>query len=67
MLADLGHPYDTHEGIDRRVGNITTSSPPIVVNGVDGVLRNSGFASYDTSKIGSGVSGSTRPHHVHHR
>ena len=34
LLADLGHPYDVFEGIPRHIGNITTSSPPIVVNGV---------------------------------
>lgn len=34
MLATLGHPYDVHTGIDRTRGAITTSSPPIVVNGV---------------------------------
>jgi len=34
MMATLGHPYDVYSGIDRNVGAITTSSPPIVVNGV---------------------------------
>jgi glucose dehydrogenase len=34
MLATLGHPYDVESGIDPEVGAITTSSPPIVVNGV---------------------------------
>ncbi len=34
MLATLGHPYDVNAGIDPGVGRITTSSPPIVVNGV---------------------------------
>ncbi len=34
MLATLGHPYDVNTGIDPTVGAITTSSPPIVVNGV---------------------------------
>ena len=34
LLADLGHPYDVFEGIPRHIGNITASSPPIVVNGV---------------------------------
>ncbi len=34
MLATLGHPYDVYSGIDREVGAITTSSPPLVVNGV---------------------------------
>jgi glucose dehydrogenase len=48
MLAHLGHPYDTHEGIDRRVGNITTSSPPIVVNGVVVVGNSSSRGRYNT-------------------
>ena len=34
MMATLGHPYDVYSGIDREVGAITTSSPPIIVNGV---------------------------------
>jgi len=34
LLADLGHPYDPYEGIDREVGTITNSHPPTVVNGV---------------------------------
>ena len=34
MMATLGHPYDVYSGIDPSVGAITTSSPPIVVNGV---------------------------------
>jgi len=34
MMATLGHPYDVYSGIDRSLGAITTSSPPIVVNGV---------------------------------
>jgi quinoprotein glucose dehydrogenase len=34
MLATLGHPYDVRTGIDIRRGAITTSSPPLVVNGV---------------------------------
>ena len=34
MLATLGHPYDVETGIDRRVGLITTSSAPLLVNGV---------------------------------
>src|SRR5690606_18578706 len=34
MLATLGHPYDVYEGLDPAVGNITTSSPAIVANGV---------------------------------
>ena len=34
LLADLGHPYDPNYGIPREIGYITSSSPPIVVNGV---------------------------------
>jgi glucose dehydrogenase len=36
MLADLprAHPYDVHRGPADSLGFITTSSPPIVVNGV---------------------------------
>jgi glucose dehydrogenase len=34
MLATLGHPYDAETGIDLSVGAITTSSPPLVVDGV---------------------------------
>ncbi|MEX2571952.1 MAG: PQQ-binding-like beta-propeller repeat protein [Gemmatimonadota bacterium] len=34
MLATLGHPYDVYSGIDPARGAITTSSPPLVVNGV---------------------------------
>ncbi|MFQ5789626.1 MAG: PQQ-binding-like beta-propeller repeat protein [Acidobacteriota bacterium] len=34
LLADLGHPYDRNEGIPLETGYITSSSPPIVVNGV---------------------------------
>ena len=34
LLEGLGHPFDPDLGIDPRVGSITNSSPPIVVNGV---------------------------------
>ncbi|MDH3207168.1 MAG: PQQ-binding-like beta-propeller repeat protein [Gemmatimonadota bacterium] len=34
MLATLGHPYDVETGIDPRIGQITTSSAPLLVNGV---------------------------------
>lgn len=34
LLADLGYPYDEHDGVPSEVGYITNSSPPIVVNGV---------------------------------
>jgi glucose dehydrogenase len=41
MLADLGRPFDPYQGLDPSVGSITTSSPPIVVNGVV-IVGNSG-------------------------
>lgn len=50
MLADLGHPFDPYEGIDREVGNITTSSPPIVVNGVVVVGNSSSRGRFNTRK-----------------
>jgi glucose dehydrogenase len=34
LLGDLGHPYDPDVGIEPDLGSITSSSPPIVVNGV---------------------------------
>ncbi len=34
MMATLGHPYDVYSGVDPEVGAITTSSPPLIVNGV---------------------------------
>jgi quinoprotein glucose dehydrogenase len=34
LLAHLGHEYDPYEGIPLEKGYITSSSPPIVVNGV---------------------------------
>ncbi len=34
MLATLGHPYDVYSGIDPTRGAITTSSAPLLVNGV---------------------------------
>ncbi|MFW6206361.1 MAG: PQQ-binding-like beta-propeller repeat protein [Gemmatimonadota bacterium] len=33
MLSTLGHAYDVESGLDPAVGDITTSSPPIVVDG----------------------------------
>ena len=48
MLADLGHPYDVYDGIDREVGNITTSSPPIVVDGVIVVGNSSSRGRFNT-------------------
>jgi glucose dehydrogenase len=34
MLADLGYPFDPDFGIPDEIGYITSSSPPIIVNGV---------------------------------
>ncbi len=34
LLADLGYPYDPQDGLPADIGYITSSSPPIVVNGV---------------------------------
>ena len=50
MLADLGHEYDPYDGIPLEVGYITTSSPPIVVNGVV-VVGNSAEQGYNQSRI----------------
>ncbi len=41
MMATLRHPYDVYSGIDPEVGAITTSSPPLVVDGVI-IVGNSG-------------------------
>ncbi len=50
MLADLGHEYDPYEGLPLEKGYITTSSPPIVVNGVV-VVGNSHEQGYNQSRI----------------
>ncbi|MGI9204491.1 MAG: PQQ-binding-like beta-propeller repeat protein [Woeseiaceae bacterium] len=50
MLADLGHKFDAYEGIDLETGYITSSSPPIVVNGVV-VIGNSAEQGYNQSRI----------------
>lgn len=50
MLADLGHEYDPYEGISLETGYITSSSPPIVVNGVI-VVGNSAEQGYNQSRI----------------
>ena len=50
MLADLGHEFDPYEGIDLETGYITSSSPPIVVNGVV-VVGNSAEQGYNQSRI----------------
>ena len=50
LLADLGHPYDPYDGIPLERGYITSSSPPIVVNGVV-VVGNSAEQGYNQSRI----------------
>lgn len=50
LLADLGHDYDPHEGLPLDKGYITSSSPPIVVNGVV-VVGNSAEQGYNQSRV----------------
>lgn len=50
LLADLGHPYDPEKGIPLERGYITSSSPPIVVNGVV-IVGNSAEQGYNQSRI----------------
>jgi glucose dehydrogenase len=50
LLADLGHEYDPYDGIPLGRGYITSSSPPIVVNGVV-VVGNSAEQGYNQSRI----------------
>ena len=50
LLADLGHDYDPNEGIPMEVGYITSSSPPIVVNGTI-VVGNSAEQGYNQTRI----------------
>jgi len=50
LLADLGHEYDPYEGLPLETGYITSSSPPIVVNGVV-VVGNSAEQGYNQSRI----------------
>jgi glucose dehydrogenase len=50
LLEDLGHAYDPYFGIDKEVGYLTASSPPIVVNGVV-VVGNSAEQGYNQSRI----------------
>ena len=50
LLADLGHEYDPYEGIPMETGYITSSSPPIVVNGTV-VVGNSHEQGYLQSRI----------------
>ena len=50
LLADLGYEYDPYEGLPLEKGYITSSSPPIVVNGVV-VVGNSAEQGYNQSRI----------------
>ena len=50
LLRDLGHEYDPYEGLPLEKGYITSSSPPIVVNGVV-VVGNSAEQGYNQSRI----------------
>ena len=50
LLADLGYDYDPYNGIPMDVGYITSSSPPIVVNGTV-VVGNSHEQGYSQSRI----------------
>ncbi len=50
LLADLGHDYDPESGIPMEVGYITSSSPPIVVNGTV-VVGNSHGQGYSQTRI----------------
>jgi glucose dehydrogenase len=50
LLAHLGHDYDPYYGIPKEVGYVTSSSPPIVVNGVV-VVGNSAEQGYNQSRI----------------
>ncbi len=50
MLKDFGYEYDVYEGLPLETGYITTSSPPIVVNGVV-VVGNSHEQGYYQSRI----------------
>ena len=50
LLADLGFPYDGDNGLVDSLGNITNSSPPIVVNGVVVVGNSHEQGYYQTKK-----------------
>ncbi|MGQ9426783.1 outer membrane protein assembly factor BamB family protein [Gilvimarinus sp. F26214L] len=50
LLADLGHEYDPYEGLPIEKGYITSSSPPIVVNGVV-IVGNSAEQGYNQSRV----------------
>ena len=50
LLADLGYPYDPENGIPMEIGYITSSSPPIVVNGTV-VVGNAHEQGYNQTRI----------------
>ena len=50
LLGDLGHDFDPYFGIPKEVGYVTSSSPPIVVNGVV-VVGNSAEQGYNQSRM----------------
>jgi quinoprotein glucose dehydrogenase len=50
LLADLGHEFDPYDGLPLEKGYITSSSPPIVVNGVV-VVGNSAEQGYNQSRV----------------
>jgi len=50
LLADLGHEFDPYDGLPLETGYITSSSPPIVVNGVV-IVGNSAEQGYNQSRI----------------
>lgn len=50
LLGDLGHPYDPYNGIPLETGYITSSSPPIVVNGTI-IVGNSAEQGYNQARI----------------
>ena len=50
LLADLGHPYDPYNGIPLETGYITSSSPPIVVNGTV-IVGNSAEQGYNQARV----------------
>ena len=49
LLADLGHEYDVYDGVPLETGYITSSSPPIVVNGTI-IVGNSAEQGYNQSR-----------------
>jgi quinoprotein glucose dehydrogenase len=50
LLENLGYPYDHDKGIPPEIGYITSSSPPIVVNGVV-VVGNSHEQGYNQTRV----------------